>query len=445
MAELLDAIPKQVDEIDTRPLATPRPILVIDDVAANLIAMEVALAPLKREIVTASSGDRALARLLERDFSLVLLDVQMPDLDGFDTAALIRARERTRHLPIIFITAHHNDQASVHRAYRLGAVDFLFKPIEPEILLAKASVFLTLQDQAEQLAAERLQRDFDEARRRYENDALRKQMARELEAKEQLSRLNRALADADRRKDEFLAILAHELRNPLAPIRSAIDVLRETSEPHNKRTLDILDRQSHQLARLIDDLLDVARIKANKIELRREVCDLRKVIEMGIATSAPRITERAHHLVVALPETPVVVLADPLRLAQVITNLLNNAARYTEPGGSIRIACTCDGTTATLAVSDSGVGISTDLLESVFDMFVQERVRPDGGGGLGLGLALARQLVELHSGTIRACSEGRGAGSRFEVRLPLASAELTGEVPVRAISDDSSGLLTAST
>src|SRR5580692_6059973 len=189
---------RELDERDTRPIVLPRPILVVDDVPANLVAMEVALGSLNREILKASSGTEALGHLLERDVCLVLLDVQMLGLDGFETAAMIRARERSKHLPIIFVTAYDEDSDNVRRAYRLGAVDFLFKPLDTEILVAKASVFMALQDQAEELAAERLRRDFEAARTEYEMEMLRRQMERE-------QATSAALAEIDRRKDDFLA------------------------------------------------------------------------------------------------------------------------------------------------------------------------------------------------------------------------------------------------
>lgn len=408
---MTDAIPTTVDELDTSPISLVRPILVVDDVPANLCAMEVALAPLERTIVTAASGREALGHLLSRDFALVLLDVQMPEMDGLETAALIRTRERTKHLPIIFVTAHHNSPATVRKAYQLGAVDFLYKPIEPEVLLAKASVFVTLQDQAEELAAERLRRDFEEARREYETQALRRRV--EFEQAQ-----HAALAAIDRRKDDFLAILAHELRNPLAPICTAIELLRERGDRFDK-AVDVLDRQSKNLTRLVDDLLDISRIKANKIELRREICDLREIIESSVVTSKPRIEERRHAVRIEMPDRPVPVDVDQVRVNQIVVNLLNNAARYTDPGGRIDVACTVAGTTATISVTDTGIGIAPELQHTMFDMFVQERVRSDGSGGLGLGLSLARQLAEMHGGTIRVISAGRGKGSRFEVGLPV--------------------------
>ncbi|MBA3541880.1 MAG: response regulator [Deltaproteobacteria bacterium] len=435
------AIPSRIDDVDTQPISTRLQILIVDDVPANLVALEAALEPLHRPIVKASSGRQALAQLLEKDFSLVLLDVQMPDMDGFETAAMIRGRERTKHLPIIFVTAHHDDQAAVLRAYELGAVDFLHKPLEPAILLAKASVFVTLQDRTEELASERFQREFDAARRNYEEEALRRQMEQEqaakeqlarlneilrqqmeqeLAAKEELARLNHALSEIDRRKDTFLAILGHELRNPLAPLRTAIDLIKtHPQKPVPPRVIDVLDRQTDMLTRLVEDLLDLSRINADKIELRPERSDLRLIVEGAISTSRPVIEQRDHTLTVAMPPEPVPIVGDAVRLIQVVTNLLNNAARYTERGGKIEIGCGTVLDRAYVRVTDDGIGIPAELLPNIFAMFVQERVRSDGSGGLGLGLTLARQLVEMHHGTLHATSGGRGTGSTFEILLPL--------------------------
>jgi signal transduction histidine kinase len=350
--------------------------------------------------------------------------VQMPDIDGFETASLIRLRERSKHVPIIFITAHEHDTALVRRAYQLGAVDFLHKPIDPNILLAKASVFVTLQDRTEELARERMQHEFDRARRDYETETLRRQMYREHAAREELAQANQALAEADRRKDSFLAILGHELRNPLAPLRTALDLVRATpGEPLSPRTLDVLDRQTAMLSRLVEDLLDISRISANKIELRPERLDLRTIVEAAVATSWPSIEKRAHTLDVKLPPTRVDVIVDHVRLVQVVTNLLNNAARYTDAGGQIAIECGSGRDRAFVRVTDTGIGIPPELLPRVFDMFVQERARSDGSGGLGLGLALARQLVLMHHGTIEVTSAGRGRGSTFEILLPRADSE----------------------
>ncbi|HEX5064165.1 MAG TPA: response regulator, partial [Kofleriaceae bacterium] len=237
-------------------------ILVVDDTPANLVAAEAALAPLERPIVMAQSGEEALGHLLDQDFALALLDVHMPNIDGYELARMIRSRERTEHMPIIFITAHAHDEASVLRAYDLGAVDFLFRPVIPAVLRAKASVLVTLQERNVELANERVERDREQA------------------AHQELARLNRALAEYDRRKDSFIAILAHELRNPLASLRTCVDLIRAApTQPLTPRQITALDRQTNVLMRLVEDLLDVSRIKADKIELRPELVDLVGLVE----------------------------------------------------------------------------------------------------------------------------------------------------------------------
>jgi signal transduction histidine kinase len=380
------------DELVTRRLRIPHKILVVDDLRENLFAAEAALSGLGAMIVPAASGDEALRRLLESDYSLVLLDVQMPTLDGYQTAELIRSRSRSAHVPIIFLTAHDASPAEVLRAYGLGAVDFLQKPFAPEILRAKIQVLLALQERTEEIGRLRLQHE--------------------------------QLTENDHRKNEFLAILAHELRNPLAPLRALFDLAQQApDEPLSSRMLEIGDRQLTLLARLVDDLLDIARITANKIELRPETLDLREAIEVAITTSTPRIADRHHTLVTRISETPIPVTIDSLRMVQVISNLLNNAARYTPSGGRIEVTCTSGASEAAIAVTDNGIGIPPELVPTIFDMFVQERARSDGSGGLGLGLALAKHLVALHGGALAAESPGRGLGSTFRIAIPLAGTD----------------------
>ena len=426
-----------------------RPILVVDDRAANLLAIETALAPLGWPIVTATSGNEALMHLLQRDFALVILDVQMPEMDGYETATWIRTRPRSQHLPIIFVTAHDRDDAGVLLAYKLGAVDFLFKPIVPEILRAKATVFVTLHQHAEALARERLAGEFEREKLKYETAALRRERDLEHEAKQELARANEELAAEHRRKDTFLAILSHELRNPLAPIRTCIEVVRKDhSDALPPAMLDVLDRQTLTLCRLVDDLLDLSRIKANKLELRPERLDFVTFVEATFLTSKPLCDERQHAVVFSAPSEAIFVVADQVRLAQVITNLVNNAARYTQRGGRIEITCGVDGDRAFVRVSDNGVGIPIPLQSSIFDMFVQERTGSDGSGGLGLGLGLSRHLISLHNGTISVRSEGHGHGSTFELCIPtegspgaIAARTRTREMePLVAVSDSDAEL-----
>ncbi|HYV20395.1 MAG TPA: ATP-binding protein [Verrucomicrobiae bacterium] len=240
------------------------------------------------------------------------------------------------------------------------------------------------------------------------------------------------MKSADRCKDEFLATLAHELRNPLAPIRNAVQIFKAKAprEPDLTWGREVIERQVAQMARLLDDLLDVSRISRNRFDLRRARVPLREILQNAVETSRPLIAEARHALEVVLPEEPVQVDGDPARLAQVFLNLLNNAARYTPEGGRIRVQCEISGTQVVVAVSDTGVGIAPEMLPRIFDMFSQgEASRERSRLGLGVGLALARSLVELHGGSIEARSAGLARGSTFVVRLPRAAAAAASAEP----------------
>ncbi|MBX5483918.1 MAG: response regulator [Myxococcaceae bacterium] len=261
--------------------------------------------------------------------------------------------------------------------------------------------------------------------RRFRADdlSLAEDLARRIALALDAARLHHDLQMADRRKDEFLAMLAHELRNPLAPILTAMELARHagTTDPQLRRAHAVVERQARHMVRLVEDLLDVSRITRGKVELRRERVDLRQILENAVQTSRPVIEHRQHTLEILLPEEPIPVDADPARLEQVVTNLLNNAARYTEPGGNITLRGWVDGGEACISVKDTGVGIPHDMLRRVFDLFVQVNPGLDRSkGGLGLGLTLVRRLVEMHGGSVIAQSDGPGAGSVFVVRLPLA-------------------------
>jgi PAS domain S-box-containing protein len=237
-------------------------------------------------------------------------------------------------------------------------------------------------------------------------------------------RAEMGLRAADRRKDEFLATLSHELRNPLAPIRSAIEVIRLARGDQEliERARATMERQLLHLVRITDDLLDVARITQDKVQLRCERIDLRTVVQSAIEATRPMIDAQAHTLTVQLPEGPIWADVDFTRIAQALSNLLSNAAKYTEPGGHIGVAASSDAGTATITVSDSGIGIPPVLLPRTFDMFTQLQAHRDRTyGGLGIGLTLSRRLVQLHGGTIEAASEGPGRGSQFTIRLPLVT------------------------
>ncbi len=405
-----------------------RDILVVDDNDTNLVAIEAALGPLQRTLVLARSGHEALHHLLEQDFALIILDVAMPGMDGFETARLVRSRARNRATPIIFVTGLAWQDEEVMHAYELGAVDFLVKPIRSEVLRAKSGVFIQLQDRTRELheKGEELrkaqvrahERELAMQRERFESEVREHQM--------------KQLAETDRRKDEFLAILAHELRNPLQPLLTAVELLAvDENKPVPPRVRSIIERQVQSIGRLVDDLLDVARFQTGRLELRRENLDLGKLVEEAVGESRPAATARKHDLTVSGRGTSPIVNGDPVRLVQVLSNLLSNAVKYTEPGGRISVEWGEEKGQAVMRVTDNGRGITEALLPKIFDMFVQERVQGSGAGGLGLGLGLAKRLVELHGGHMQASSAGANKGSTFEIHLPMA------EQPRAAAKDDS--------
>jgi signal transduction histidine kinase len=374
----------------------PVTFLLVDDLEENLISLE---ALLRREglvLLKAHSGDEALEHLLTHDVALALIDVQMPGLDGFELAELMRGNARTSRIPIIFVTAGSADRQRRFRGYEAGAVDFIYKPVEPDILRSKAGVFYELYRQRQQISAQR-----DELKAHAE-----------------------ALKMADRRKDEFLATLAHELRNPLAPLRQGLDILRrhpDSSDAANIR--DIMDRQLIHMVRLVDDLLDVSRVTLGKILLRKQKIRLADIVRAAEEASRPLIDAAGHSLVVEMPPNPVWLDADLTRMAQVIANLLNNAAKYTHERGHIRLVLRTEENEAVIEVHDTGIGIAPELQAEVFGLFTQIDSRSDRArGGLGIGLALVKQLVSMHGGTVKAESGGVGKGSVFSVRLPRVEA-----------------------
>ncbi len=394
-------------------------ILIVDDLPENLQALEALLRHDQRAIHQASSGEAALTLLLEHEFALAILDVQMPGMNGFETARLIRERRRSRHTPIIFVTAHQREDEDVREAYALGAVDFLWKPFAPEVLRAKVTVFVTLQQRTAEVAQQAAllreherrehKRALEEERERWEQSALRKQMEE--------------MAEADRAKDEFMAMLAHELCNPLAPILTGLELMKMKLagmgdvDPLVMRARDTAERQVRHLTRLVDDLLDISRITSGKIALRKAKVVLTDLVEQAVSSVQPLLDQRQHRLDVQLPEERVELHADAVRLTQVLSNLLTNAARYTEPGGAMRLHCERKESALEIHVIDNGRGIASEMLPRIFEPFVQ--AHGSEAGGLGLGLALVKRLIDMHQGTVTAHSEGPGRGSDFVVRLPL--------------------------
>jgi signal transduction histidine kinase len=277
---------------------------------------------------------------------------------------------------------------------------------------------------SEATAGSKLERESRRAALNLMEDAVQAREAEQRENEER-RRVESELREANWRKDEFLATLAHELRNPLAPIQNSLHILRMAGADAGgmERILGMLERQVRHLVRLVDDLLEVARINHGKFELHKEHVELASVMRTAVETSKPLIDAARVQFAIALPAEPVILLVDPIRIAQAISNLLNNAAKYTEPGGQIWLSARVDDAHAVLVVRDTGTGIAPEMLAKVFDLFTQvDRTLGRAGGGLGIGLSLVRNLVEMHGGRIEARSDGPGQGSEFEIRLPIGIA-----------------------
>lgn len=327
----------------------------------------------------------------------MLLDFDMPDLDGLEVLDEVTGGTGVAPFAVVMLTGRGGEAVAV-RALKLGAQDYLVKgEYTPELL------------------------------RRTVADAIAKvATGRELEAqRRELERLYAEARESDRLKDEFLAMLAHELRNPLAPIQNAVHVLRLRGgdAAMTGRMCDIVERQVRHLARLVDDLLDVARIARGKIALRKESMDLVTAVAQAVEAAGPAIEGRRHALAVSLPPGPLLIDADPTRMGQVLANLLGNASKYTNPGGSIALSAGQEGGEVVIRVRDSGIGIAPEMLPHIFDMFAQADSSLDrADGGLGIGLTLVHRLIGLHGGSVAATSPGLGRGSEFTVRLPSPSA-----------------------
>jgi signal transduction histidine kinase/PleD family two-component response regulator len=575
-----------MDQNPHRPLQQPRAdILIVDDRQDKLLIYQTILDELEQNLFTARSGEQALKQVLEREFAVILLDVNMPGMSGFETAALIRKRNRSAHVPIIFITADYSDDSRLARGYALGAVDYIGSPIVPEILRAKVKVFVDLyllaqqakeqakehialaEERAARAAAEQATRrlsflaeasvllagsldpiaitrelaglcvpfladvcaltlaaepgeastvevawmsddplqglvrrsvagatirrlddaitrvvkssepatfhagsidaaaicpeetlrashigaaaDFavsglaivplatrnrtlgalllgvGPSGREFDADAI--SMATNLAGRAAVAlenaRLYGKIREEDRRKDEFLAMLGHELRNPLAPISNAVHILQASDRDPARRewATEVIGRQVNQLVRLVDDLLDVSRITRGKIDLKVEVIEASKVVAAAVETSRPLVDAFEHKLSVLLPPETLLLNGDFARVAQVLANLINNAAKYTDKGGCISLTAAREGADVAFRVRDTGMGIPPELLSHIFEPFVQiDRTLDRSRGGLGIGLTLVRRLVEMQRGRVFAHSEGPGRGSEFTVTLPAA-------------------------
>ncbi|MCD6042270.1 MAG: chemotaxis protein methyltransferase CheR [Burkholderiales bacterium] len=541
------------------PIEEKTHILIVDDLQEKLLVFKTILEELDQNLILVRSGSEALREILTREFAVILLDVNMPDIDGLETARLIRQYKRSAHTPIIFITAYA-DEMQTAQGYSLGAVDYILSPVNPDVLRSKVKVFVDLyqmQQRTRAMAEDKVARARAEAARIAAEETTRRsnylarashELGASLELEQGMRRLlelvvphmadtaalvvdaetdvpvvflrrenetraatgyadlpaplrealqqvvreglplegetvcyplrigdrtlgalalvfggspgpmpqdlvtlqelvSRAaialdnarlyfslqreivrsrqaeeeLQDANRRKDEFLAMLSHELRNPLAPIRNAVEVIRRLAPPDPKLTMarDVVDRQVSLLAHLVEELLDVSRISRGKIALKKEPIELGRIISHSVETARPLIDARAQTLAVSVPAAPVWLSADFARLSQVVANLLNNASKYTGESGRIELSASAAEGHATITVRDNGAGIESQLLPKVFDLFVQgDRALDRGQGGLGIGLTLVKRLVELHQGSVEVASDGPGRGASFAVTLP---------------------------
>ena len=423
------------------PGAAPARILLVDDQPARLLTYRTVLEPLGEALVEARSGVEALERLMEDEFAVILLDVNMPGMDGFETASMIHQHPRYEQTPIIFVTAVNVTDMDRLRGYKLGAVDYVMVPVIPEILRGKVAVLVELYRKRRELRA--ANSALEEA-----NRALQARQERELEALNaslrtanaalevqnvelhgevaERRRIEQLLRTADRRKDEFLATLAHELRNPLAPLQNALGIRRLSGAAGDEQLQGTMERQLALLVRLIDDLLDISRISQGKLALRRAPTGLRELVDSAIELARPVIDQGAHPLQVVLPDEPFTLEVDHARLSQVFANLLNNAAKYSDPGAPIRLwaGIDPDDGTVRVRVEDAGVGLTPEQAGSIFEMFSQVDASTDRAqGGLGIGLTLVRHLVEMHGGTITVDSAGLGQGAAFEVLLPVEAGQ----------------------
>ena len=527
----------------TRPLVSPDgsgvpnildlrpPILLVDDQAARLMTYEAILADLPVRTVRSSSGNEALQQLLKQDFAAVLLDVNMPDMDGFEVARLIRGHPHLERTPIIFVTGFEVSALDQLKGYEVGAIDYISVPIIPEILRSKVAVLVELHQRHRELqelnralkdvraeldsqyagdmAHQRSQYEailsntpdfayvFDLHHRfAYANEGLLKMWGKtreeaigknclelgyepwhaamhdreideivvtkkpirgevpftgtygrrnydylmvpvlgadgEVAAVAGITRditerkqMEESLRESDRRKDEFIAMLAHELRNPVAPIRNAGELLlRLATDERQVALAGVLKRQTEQLSRLLDDLLEVARVTQGRIELRRENVAIQACVQMAVEAVEPVIKEREQRLSVTRQGLSIFVYADKARLTQCIANLLTNATKFTPANGAIRVNSRIEHGHAIIEVSDTGVGIAADLLPQLFGLFVQgQRSLDRSEGGLGIGLSVCKRLIEMHGGHVTGSSEGVGHGSTFAIHLPLAKEE----------------------
>jgi signal transduction histidine kinase len=416
-------------------MPTPMRVLLVDADEDGVVQMRGLIAGMAApaDVERAASFGAGLERMSSHRYDAHLVACRLGKKSGVD---LLRAyRESGGDGPVILI-ADEPERAEDLAAMESGAANYLVRDRLDAALLERSIRYAL--EASRRAAALRRVRDELETRVAERTDAL-ETMNEALAAEVAERRVaERALREVDRRKDAFLATLAHELRNPLAPLSSATEILSRTGDmpeegARRERALRVVERQVAHMVRLIDELLDLSRIKHGKLELHREWVSLAAVIESALETAGPLILGRRQAFELIMPETPVLLHADPMRLAQVLSNLLSNAAKYTEPGGRIRLEAVRDGEDVVVSVIDSGIGIPAAHLAHVFTMFGQGlRAHEAVYGGLGIGLALAKSLAELHGASVTAASEGEGKGSVFTLRLACGANDSAASLATQA-------------
>ncbi len=549
-------------------LEDPINILIVDDEPKNLMVLESILENPAYRLVRAESADSALLALVEQEFALIIMDIRLPDMSGFELTKLIKDRRKTASIPIIFLTAYYNEDQDVLEGYDTGAVDYLRKPVNQNVLRSKVAIFAEMHRSSRELGianrallTEVTERRHAQTQLRELNETLERRVAErtaelterarvervareQLRASEEFNRslmestvdcvkvldldgrllhingpgvalfelddasevvgkfwadmwplpaqhtvtssldiaraggvgsftemlptakgtvkwwnvsvspvrdfstgevnrllavtrdvtaarqIEQALRESDLKKDRFIATLAHELRNPLAPISNAVNVMRgvDAMDAQLAWCRDVIERQVAQMAHLLEDLLDVSRITQTKLVLRRTTLNVKEIMERAIEIASPLINDAGQTFTVTFPNDALYVSGDLTRLAQVLSNLLINASKYTAARGTVTLSAQRDGEEAVLTVTDSGIGIAPENLPRIFEMFGQvEQDVLHSKGGLGVGLSLAKGLAELHGGRLLARSDGPGQGSEFAVRLPLTIKDLVAD------------------
>jgi signal transduction histidine kinase len=403
-------------------------ILLVDDEIRNLDVLESILTSSEYGLVRVQTAQDALMKLLEGEFAAIVLDIQMPGTNGIELAHLIKQRKRTQHIPIIFLTAYFQEDKDVIQGYEVGAVDYLTKPINSQILKSKIGVFVELFRKTRELA--RLNQTLEgEITNRQNAEKALWQANNELEAR--VNERTNELTRANRAKDDFLAALSHELRTPLNPVlllasESATDP--DLSEAVRQR-FESIARNVTLEARLIDDLLDLTRITQGKLLLEKQHVDVHEVLREALATIQEDAKLKRISLNLNLRSNENLLFADTVRMQQIFWNVLKNAVKFTQAGGNIAVVTDTDTKNGKIVikVTDTGIGITSEEITYIFSAFSQgDHAGLHGShrfGGLGLGLTISRMLVELHSGNIRAESGGRSKGSTFIIELPFVSAK----------------------